>query len=117
MRVLIADDNADIRLLTRALFNADGRVTVVHEACDGVEAVVGFRETDPDVCVLDQQMPGQSGLDAARQILAEAPWARLLLYTAFLSDDIVAEASALGIRCIRKDQFEDLVDVVIDLTD
>jgi len=116
VRVLVADDNADIRLLTKALFNVDGRAEVVSEAEDGLEAVTVFHESLPDVCVLDHQMPGQSGLDAARDILEAQPGARVVLFTSFLTPELVEAAGALGVPCVRKDQYEDLVDVVIDLT-
>jgi len=116
VRVLIADDNSDMRLLTKALLNADGRCVVVGEAEDGIGAVSAFHETKPDVCVLDQQMPGQTGLTAAREILTFDPRARLVLFSAFLTTDLVDSAAELGIPCVRKDQFDDLVDAVVDLT-
>lgn len=116
VRVLIADDNPDIRLLTKALLDADGRCVVVGEAEDGHGAVSAFHETKPDVCILDQQMPGQTGLTAAREIRAVDPRARVVLFSAFLTADLVDSASELGIRCVRKDHFDGLVDAVIDVT-
>ena len=59
VRVMIADDNFDMRLLVRATLGSDARVDVVAEAEDGTTAVEAFRESRPDVCVLDYRMPGR----------------------------------------------------------
>lgn len=116
VRVLIADDNDDIRLLTRALLGADGRTVVVAEAEDGTAAVEEFRRARPDVCVLDHQMPGLNGLDAAAEILTERPGLPVVLFSSFLSAEITAAAGSLGVTCLRKDRFEGLPDLLIDLT-
>jgi DNA-binding NarL/FixJ family response regulator len=115
VRVLIADDNADMRLLARATLGVDGRVVVVAEAEDGTAAVDAFRDATPDVCVLDQQMPGLNGLEAAQAILAERPGTQVLLFSAFLTDELTDEAGSMGVRCLRKDLIADLPDVIIDL--
>lgn len=116
VRVLIADDNDDIRLLTRALLGVDGRAVVVAEAEDGTAAVEEFRRTRPDVCVLDHQMPGLNGLDAAAEILSERPGVPVVLFSSFLSAEITAAAGSLGITCLRKDLFDGLADLIVDLT-
>ena len=116
VRVMIADDNDDIRLLTRSLLGADGRTVVVAEAEDGTAAVEEFRRTQPDVCVLDHQMPGLNGLDAAAQILSERPGLPVVLFSSFLSTEVVAAAGSLGVTCLRKDLFEDLPDLIVGLS-
>lgn len=116
VRVLIADDNDDMRLLTRALIGADGRAVVVAEAVDGTAAVAEFRRSQPDVCVLDHQMPGLDGLEAAAEILTEQPGTPVVLFSSFLSSEIATVAGSLGVVCLRKDRFEDLPDLIVDLT-
>lgn len=116
VRVLIADDNDDIRLLTRALLGADGRTVVVAEVEDGTAAVEECRRAQPDICVLDHQMPGLNGLDAAAEILIDRPGLPVVLFSSFLSTEIIAAAGSLGVTCLQKDLFEDLPDLIIDLT-
>lgn len=115
VRVLVADDDFDMRLLVRATLGGDDRVDVVAEAEDGTAAVDAFRSAQPDVCVLDYRMPGLSGLEAASQILAERPSAKILLFSAYLTAEITDAANRLGMRCLRKDLFMELPSAVVGL--
>ena len=115
VRVMIADDNFDMRLLVRATLGGDARLDVVAEAEDGTTAVDAYRSTRPDVCVLDYRMPGLDGFEAATQILAEDPEAKVLLFSAYLTPEITTAADELGVRCLRKDLFMDLPSAVVEL--
>jgi len=115
VRVLIADDNFDMRLLVRATLGGDARVDVVAEAEDGPAAVEACRTADPDVCVLDYRMPGLTGLEAGARILEERPGTRVLLFSAYLTPEILDAAAALGMRCLRKDLFMELPNAVVEL--
>jgi DNA-binding NarL/FixJ family response regulator len=115
VRVLIADDNFDMRLLVRATLGGDARVDVVAEAEDGDAAVAEFRRSQPDVCVLDYRMPGLTGLEAGAQILAERPETKVLLFSAYLTPEITDAADELGMLCLRKDLFMELPNAVVDL--
>lgn len=117
VRVLIADDNFDMRLLVRATLGGDARVDVVAEAEDGLDALDAFRQSRPDVCVLDYRMPGLTGLEAAREILAEVPETQVLLFSAYLTPEITDAADELGVRCLRKDLFMELPAVVVELAE
>ena len=115
VRVMIADDNFDMRLLVRATLGGDGRLDVVAEAEDGTAALDAFRSVRPDVCVLDYRMPGLSGLEAGTQILEEEPDAKVLLFSAYLTPEITEAADRLGMRYLRKDLFMDLPSTVVDM--
>lgn len=56
------------------------------------------RRADPDVLLIDIQMPGTSGLDAAREILATDPAARILFLTTFADQSYIAQAMGLGAK-------------------
>ena len=117
VRVLIADDDFDMRLLVRATLGADDRIDVVAEAEDGTVALEEFRRAQPDVCVLDYRMPGLTGLEVAQQILEEQPGARILLFSAFLTPELSESAKELGVACLRKDQFMRLPDALLRLAE
>jgi DNA-binding NarL/FixJ family response regulator len=109
-RALIVDDDDDMRFLVRVLIEAanDG-LSVAGEARSATEAVDRWRETQPDVIVLDNRMPGRSGLDVAAEILAEAPGQSIILFSAYLDDDTVELATTLGVRaCLSKDHYDEL---------
>ncbi|GLZ79447.1 DNA-binding response regulator [Actinorhabdospora filicis] len=98
IRVLIADDESLVRAGFRALINAEPGMTVVGEAADGAEAVELTRRTRPDVVLMDIRMPGVDGLDATRQIAADAGLAHVhvLILTTFDHDEYVIEALDAG---------------------
>jgi YesN/AraC family two-component response regulator len=102
--VLVVDDELDIRLLLEAVIRrANEGLTVVGSAATGLDAIEQWRETEPDVIVLDQQMPDMTGLQAAERILAEQPDQRIILFSAYLDGDTLRRASELGIRaCLAK---------------
>lgn len=97
MRVLIAEDEALIRLDLREMLEEEGH-EVVGEARDGAEAIALTRELKPDVVFMDIQMPGTTGLEAAK-VLGDERLAPVVMVTAFSQmgyvDDAV-EAGAMG---------------------
>lgn len=79
--VLLVDDHAVVREGYRRLLEwADG-IRVVGEAANGPDAVRLNQSLRPDVVVMDMAMPGVSGLDAMRRILAHAPQTRVLIFS------------------------------------
>ncbi|WP_308313391.1 response regulator transcription factor [Streptomyces sp. G1] len=94
-RVVIADDQDLVRTGFRMILTARG-IDVVGVAADGVEAVSEVRRLRPDVVLLDVRMPRLDGLEAARQILAEAPECRVIMLTTFDLDQYVYAALAAG---------------------
>src|SRR5688572_13788101 len=104
-RMLVADDEEDMRVLVRTVINrANHGLLVEAEVENGIDAVEQWRQTRPDVVLLDQRMPGLTGLEAAEQILEEHPSQTIVLFSAFLNDVIRSAAERIGIRaCISKE--------------
>jgi CheY-like chemotaxis protein len=120
--MLIVDDELDMRMLVRLVIEmANGGLSIVGEAADGAEALRVWRDLDgppvPDVVILDNRMPELTGLEVARQILAERPAQLIVLYSAFLDDDVRARAAEIGItRCVSKHELEQLPSLIRELT-
>lgn len=114
MRVVIVDDEEDMRALVRATIEiANGGLEVAGEAADGDTAVSIVREKRPQVVVIDQRMPGTSGLDTARRILEEHPDQAIVLFSSYLDRDVINTAGNLGVRvCLSKDQIRHLPEVL-----
>ena len=89
IRVILADDHAVVRKGIREFLEESGDIRVVAEASDGVEAVALVAEHQPDVAVLDVQMPGVTGIEATRLIKAENPAVRVLVLTAYDDDPYI----------------------------
>jgi len=68
-RLLLADDNNNIRRSVRGLLAARKDWQICDEAADGLEAVEKARVSNPDLAILDIQMPRMNGFEAARQIM------------------------------------------------
>src|SRR3954454_16528469 len=114
VRVLIVDDEDDMRALVRATIEiANQGLKVAGEAADGDTAISIVREQRPEVVVLDQRMPGATGLDTARRILSEHPDQAIVLFSSFLDRDVINTAEHLGVRmCLSKDEIRSLPEVI-----
>lgn len=97
-RVLIADDHPVFRFGLRALLNAAPEVEVVGEAKTGDEAVALAASLEPDVILMDLNMPAVNGIEATRRILQRSPHIAILVITMFDDDSVFAamEAGARG---------------------
>jgi response regulator NasT len=94
VRVLIAEDEALIRMDLREMIEEEGH-EVVGEARDGAEAVTLARAARPDVVFMDVKMPGVDGIQAARTITEESI-APVVMVTAFPQASLVEEAAKAG---------------------
>ena len=113
MRTLIVDNLPDMRFLMRATLWSHDVLDITDEAENGEDALVVWRESKPDVIVLDMKMPGLSGLDVAREILTEDPEQAVVMCSAYMDRDDVAEATRLGVAaCVDKYEITTLPDVV-----
>lgn len=98
LSILIADDHPIFRKGLRALLASLPEAELVGEARDGTEAVRKAADLQPDVVLMDLQMPGGSGLEAIRQIIKISPHIRILVVTMFEDDDSVFAAMRAGAR-------------------
>jgi DNA-binding NarL/FixJ family response regulator len=97
IRVLVADDEQLVRAGLRMIIEAAEAIDVVGEAVDGADAVAKVRSLDPDVVLMDVQMPRLNGIDATRRILAGARGRpRVVVLTTFSQSEIVYDALTAG---------------------
>ena len=98
IRVLVADDHPFFRQGLRNLVDSNEELELVGEAADGREAVRLAQGSAPDVVLMDLQMPGLSGIEATRAVVAADPDVRVLVLTMYEDDDSVFAAMRAGAR-------------------
>ncbi len=99
VRVLVIDDVEDLRRVVRVTLERDGAFEVVGEAADGDAGVEAAQRLQPDVVLLDLDMPGRSGLDVLPAVRAAAPGAQVVILSGLLRASVerrALEAGAVG---------------------
>ena len=116
LRVLIADDEALLRLDIREMLECAGHI-VVGEAENGKAAVAAAEKEKPDLVIMDVKMPVMDGLEAAR-LIGEAKLAPVLLLTAYSQQEIVKQATDSGVfaylvKPIREEELFPAIEIAI----
>lgn len=114
--VFVVDDEPEMRMLAR-VFLERGGFNVVDEAGDGSQALERFIQLDPppipSVVLLDNRMPGLTGLEVAEQMLAQHPGQMIVLFSAHLDTAVKDRASAIGITaCVSKMEASKLSELI-----
>ncbi|MEA4906240.1 MAG: response regulator transcription factor [Chloroflexi bacterium] len=96
IRVLLADDHAVVRAGIRQFLEQSGEIRVVAEVADGRQACQAMLQQQPDVAVLDIQMPGMSGIEVVRWARAQGLSSGLLVLTAYDDEPYVQAVLKAG---------------------
>jgi DNA-binding NarL/FixJ family response regulator len=91
LRILIADDHAVVRFGLKTILSSQEGWQVVGEAPSGAEALALAIQLQPDVAILDVNMPGMSGLDALKAIREQVPTTRVVILTLHYSAELMHE--------------------------
>ena len=94
--VLLVDDHEVVRRGIGALLATEDRISVVGEAADGEAAIAQAAALEPDVIMMDLEMPGLGGIGAVERIVGSDPDAKILVLTSFAADDKVFPAIKAG---------------------
>ncbi|MEV7929252.1 MULTISPECIES: response regulator transcription factor [unclassified Kitasatospora] len=96
IRILIADDEALLRMAFSTVLEGQPDMTPVGEAADGAQAIRLARELRPDVVLMDVRMPGIDGIEATRQVIRASPHSRVLILTTFDLDEYAFAGLSAG---------------------
>ena len=113
-RILIADDHELMRRGLRGLLESHDEWAVCGEAVEGREVVRKSAELEPDLVIMDVNLPGLSGIEAAVQIRQEREAARILFFTVHDSDEVIREIIGAGAHgyVAKSRASQDLVEAV-----
>jgi CheY-like chemotaxis protein len=116
IRVLLVDDEPDMRMLVRLMLERTEDIDVVAEAASGEEAVSFAAELAPDCLLLDYMMPGSfDGIETTRRIRERAMDGRpgIVMFTAYSSEELREMAAGVGVdRVLSKDEFSQVADAI-----
>ena len=98
IRILIAEDQRIVREGLIALLEDEGGIEIVGEAADGQQALELYARLQPDVVLMDLQMPRLDGPEATRRIREQAPDACILVLTTYATDEFIFKALRAGAR-------------------
>lgn len=130
IRIVLADDHLSVRQTVRISIETDPDLEIVAEAGSGQEAIHEVDRTSPDLVILDYQMPGLDGLEAARVIRERHPEVTMLMLTGEEDAALRAASSRVGVKglLLKGQPLDDLLSeihsfagtngkTVVDLTD
>jgi DNA-binding NarL/FixJ family response regulator len=112
IRILLVDDTGSVRRALRLILGVEADLDVVGEAPDGLHAVALAAALRPDIVLIDHELPGISGIEAARRIRAAGSAGGIIMLTAFGGDEARAAASGVGIALFleKGDDLDDLAE-------
>jgi DNA-binding NarL/FixJ family response regulator len=119
IRVLLADDHRIVRQGVRQLLESAKDIQVIAEAGDGEEARALIEQHQPDVAVLDIQMPKASGIEVTRWLRAHLPQIGVLILTAYDDDPYVMAVLQAGANgyVLKTANADDLIQAVHDVNE
>lgn len=97
-RVAIVDDDPIVCSSLSTILKATGTAAIAWTACDGEIAVDRYEDDNPDVLLIDVQMPVMDGLTASRKIIDAHPNAKILILTTFADESYIAKALEIGTK-------------------
>jgi DNA-binding NarL/FixJ family response regulator len=114
IRILTVDDHPILRKGLAALVNAEPDLKLVAEASNGKEAIEAFRCHQPDITLMDLQMPGLDGIQAIEAICSEFTGARIIVLTTYTGDTQVVRALKAGARAfvLKGHVLDELLDII-----
>ena len=112
LTIVFADDDPGMRQMVRTMLGLVEAVEVIGEAADGQEAVELVRELEPDLVLLDVNMPRLDGPDAAQVIRTLRPQTHVVLHTSLPNDETRRLAGRLGVPLLDKMRFDDVIEAI-----
>jgi DNA-binding NarL/FixJ family response regulator len=114
IRVLIADDHLVVREGLIVMLQSTGECEVIGQATNGEEAVLLAHKLQPDVAIVDLQMPGIGGIEAIQRITQQTPKVKVVVLSTFDQDEYIYQSVQAGAKgyVLKGSGLDELLDVV-----
>lgn len=112
MKVLVVDDHDAIRLMLRRMLEDVAGCAIVGQAADGAEAIERATALEPDLIVMDYEMPTLNGFDATERIRLLLPQTAVIMYTSSPAPPAAEMLSRGAAAMFRKDQLKELLEAI-----
>lgn len=114
IRIMTVDDHPLLRKGIAALVNAEPDMKLIAEASDGQDGIEKFRQHNPDVTLMDLQMPGVNGVEAVERICHEFPEARIIILTTYSGDAQVLRSLKAGAKAyvLKRQVHKELLETI-----
>lgn len=110
IKAMIVDDHIMVRESMKYLLENDGSVKVIEEANDGIDCLKKLKNINPDILLLDINMPNMNGIDVLKKIKNERKLIKILLFTAHEENEFLIQAYKIGADgyILKKSSFKEL---------
>jgi two-component system response regulator DesR len=117
IQVLIVDDKAKVRQDLRTLLDLSMDIEIVGEATNGLEAIEQVDKLQPDVVLLDLEMPVLDGFETAKQIKTRFPNSRIIALTIHGYDEAMQKAFEAGVDSfiVKGTPYDELVEAILKI--
>ena len=114
IKVLIADDHLVVREGLIVMLQSTGECEVIGQASNGEEAVLLAHKLQPDVAIVDLQMPGMGGIEAIQRITQQTPKVKVVVLSTFDQDEYIYQSVQAGAKgyVLKGSGLDELLDVV-----
>lgn len=114
IKAMIVDDHIMVRESIKYLLEKDGSITVVDEAGDGIDCIEKLKNINPDILLLDINMPNMNGIEVLKTIKEKYKSIKILLFTAYEKTEFLLNAFDIGADgyILKKSSFKELKDAI-----
>ena len=115
--VSIAEDLPEIRTTLERLISSQPDMLLLSSSASGEEAAVSILQSQPDVAIMDVNMPGINGIECIKKIAADCPHTQFMIFTIYENDEKIFEALAAGASgyMLKKTPAEKMIEAIKDL--
>jgi DNA-binding NarL/FixJ family response regulator len=114
IKLLIVDDHAMVREGLSRMLGEDSFIGQIEEAKNGLAAVIKAKEMQPDVIIMDYDMPHYNGIYGTKELLKESPDAKVLMLSMFQTKELILEAIQAGVKgfVLKEGNAEELIGAI-----